>query len=139
MFNASAESNQQWNEAENYPQFTTESLEFIIQGFQVSAPCGTTENPEYLAHLNTPNVARDLDLIRNLTGFETMDYFGWDYGNVIGVNYAALFPERVGHMLLDCTQPSEMSSSYSRDGLRKLDERFWQCSRLLLQLIFQSS
>ena len=70
----------------------------------MSDVCKSTEDPEYLAHLNAPNIARDLDLIRNLTGFQTMDYIGWGYGSVIGVNYAALFPDRVGHMLLDCTQ-----------------------------------
>ena len=60
-----------------------------------------------LAHLNAPNIARDLDLIRNLTGFETMDYFGWSYGSVVGVNYAAFSPERVGRFVLDGTQLSE--------------------------------
>ena len=63
--------------------------------------CGANEDPNYLAHINAPNIARDLDLIRNLTGFDTMDYYGWHYGSVVGVTYAGLFPQRLGHMLLD--------------------------------------
>jgi pimeloyl-ACP methyl ester carboxylesterase len=89
--------------------FTTDSLTLAVQrAISVSsAVCGQSEDPEYLAHLNAPNVARDLDLIRSLTGFETIDYFGLDYGTVIGVTYAALFPSRVGHMLLDGTRISD--------------------------------
>jgi pimeloyl-ACP methyl ester carboxylesterase len=63
--------------------------------------CEQNEDPNYLAHLNAPNIARDLDLIRNLTGFETSDYYGANYGTVIGITYAGLFPDRVGHMILD--------------------------------------
>ena len=67
----------------------------------VVLPCKSSENPDYLAHLNAPNIARDLDLIRNLTGFKTLDYYGLEYGSLVGVNYAALFPDQVGHMVLD--------------------------------------
>lgn len=66
-----------------------------------AALCQSGADPNYLAHLNAPNIARDLDLIRNLTGFDTIDYYGWSYGSVIGVTYAGLFPERIGHMVLD--------------------------------------
>lgn len=68
-------------------------------------PCTSGENPEYLAHLSAPNIARDMNLIRNLTGFKTLDYYGLEYGSIIGVNYAALFPDQVGHMILDGTCP----------------------------------
>lgn len=63
--------------------------------------CDEFENKEYLAHVNTPNVARDFDLIRNLTGWETLDYWGFSYGTVLGTMYANIFPDRVGKMVLD--------------------------------------
>ena len=83
--------------------FSTNSLTLTVERAVnlSSAACGQIEDPEYLAHLNAPNIARDLDLIRTLTGFDTIDYFGSEYGSVTGVTYAALFPNRVGHMLLD--------------------------------------
>jgi pimeloyl-ACP methyl ester carboxylesterase len=85
--------------------FTTDSLTITVNSYVelAAGPCASTVDLNYLAHLNAPNIARDLDLIRNLTGFETMDYYGWHYGTVIGVTYAGLFPQRVRHMVLDCT------------------------------------
>jgi len=65
--------------------------------------CQKAEDGDYLAHLNTPNVARDMDLIRNLTGFVTIDYFGNDYGAIIGAAYAALFPNHVGRFVFGGT------------------------------------
>ena len=58
-------------------------------------------DPDYLTHINTPILARDFDLVRNLTGTESFNYIGWDDGNMVGVTYAALFPQRVGRMVLD--------------------------------------
>jgi pimeloyl-ACP methyl ester carboxylesterase len=63
--------------------------------------CGTGENQNYLAHMNTPNVASDFDLIRNLTGYPTMDYWGFSYGSILGTTYAQLFPDRVSKMVID--------------------------------------
>ena len=63
--------------------------------------CGNGENQNYLAHMNTPNVARDFDLVRNLTGYPTMSYWGFSYGSILGTMYAQLFPERVGRIVID--------------------------------------
>jgi pimeloyl-ACP methyl ester carboxylesterase len=63
--------------------------------------CDEFENKEYLAHMNTPNVVRDFDLIRNLTGYDTLDYWGFSYGTVVGAMYAHMYPDRVGKMVLD--------------------------------------
>jgi pimeloyl-ACP methyl ester carboxylesterase len=63
--------------------------------------CSNTEDVDYLAHMGALSVARDLDLVRNLTGYNTLNIFGWTYGSIIGVAYASLFPHRVERILLD--------------------------------------
>jgi pimeloyl-ACP methyl ester carboxylesterase len=54
-----------------------------------------------LQHVSTVEVARDLDILRALVGDTTLHYFGGSYGTYIGATYAALFPKRVGRMVLD--------------------------------------
>jgi len=63
--------------------------------------CAIGENTDYLAHMNTPNVVRDMNLIRNLTGYDVFNYWGYSYGTVLGTMYAQMFPERVGRMIID--------------------------------------
>jgi pimeloyl-ACP methyl ester carboxylesterase len=63
--------------------------------------CGGFESKYYLAHVNTPNVCRDFELMRNLTGWPTFDYWGFSYGTEIGTMYAQMFPARVGKLVLD--------------------------------------
>jgi len=60
--------------------------------------------------MNTPNVVRDFDLIRNLTGHDTFDYWGWSYGTIIGTMYAQMYPDKVGKMVLDGTTPTSPTS-----------------------------
>jgi pimeloyl-ACP methyl ester carboxylesterase len=82
---------------------TTGAITTIAQlGLSYPGPfCEKSEDLSYLAHINTPNVARDLDLIRNLMGYQTLEYWGFGYGAILGTMYAALFPDRVGRMVLD--------------------------------------
>jgi pimeloyl-ACP methyl ester carboxylesterase len=86
---------------------TTDSLNTQVQFFaaQTGSFCSEYESKNYLAHMNTPNVVRDFDLIRNLTGHATFDYWGWSYGTIIGAMYAQMYPDRVGKMVLDGPLP----------------------------------
>jgi pimeloyl-ACP methyl ester carboxylesterase len=54
-----------------------------------------------LQHISTSEVARDLDLLRQLVGEDTLNFFGASYGSQIGATYAELFPRQVGRMVLD--------------------------------------
>ena len=56
---------------------------------------------DWLAHLGTRNVARDLDLLRATLHEDTLNFLGYSYGTVIGAVYAQQFPTRVGRMVLD--------------------------------------
>ncbi len=65
-----------------------------------TAGCVANSGP-LLQHVSTVEVARDLDVMRAVVGDKKLNYFGASYGTYIGANYAALFPEHVGRMVLD--------------------------------------
>ena len=55
-----------------------------------------------LGKLDTVSTAHDLELMRALiTGDEPLEYVGYSYGTFIGAVYAEIFPENVGHLVLD--------------------------------------
>ncbi|WDM17149.1 alpha/beta fold hydrolase [Streptomyces lavenduligriseus] len=54
-----------------------------------------------LPHLSTTETARDMDALRSALGEERIGFLGVSYGSYLGAAYAALFPRRVGRMVLD--------------------------------------
>lgn len=54
-----------------------------------------------LAHYNTEETARDMDLVRQAVGDAKMSYLGYSYGTRLGSVYAQLFPTRVRALVLD--------------------------------------
>jgi len=66
-------------------------------------------NGQWLAHVGSRNVARDMDRLRAALGDDTLSYVGFSYGTVIGAVYAQMFPDRVGPMVLD--SPVDLSAS----------------------------
>ncbi|MGP3982970.1 alpha/beta hydrolase [Streptomyces sp. KR80] len=54
-----------------------------------------------LPHMTTPNVARDLDVIRAALGEKKLNFLGVSYGTYIGGVYATLFPGHVRRMIVD--------------------------------------
>lgn len=62
--------------------------------------CALNGHP-FVRHMGTINVARDLDQIRSALGDDQLNYVGLSYGTHIGAVYANLYPDRVGHMVLD--------------------------------------
>lgn len=77
---------------------------------------------EMLAHVNTENVARDVDVIRAALGDDALHYLGKSYGTYIGALYADLFPERVGRLVLDgAMDPSLTSVEFARGQATGID------------------
>ncbi|MCL1871403.1 MAG: alpha/beta hydrolase [Promicromonosporaceae bacterium] len=56
---------------------------------------------ELLGNVDTQSAARDMDLIRAVLGSPKLNYLGFSYGTQLGATYAGLFPQNVGHMVLD--------------------------------------
>ncbi|MBU4336353.1 MAG: alpha/beta hydrolase [Actinobacteria bacterium] len=56
---------------------------------------------DLLGHVDTISSAKDMDVLRAVLGDETLTYLGFSYGTDLGATYAALFPARVGRLVLD--------------------------------------
>ena len=58
-------------------------------------------DPAYMASMTTENAARDMNAVRESLGLAKIDYVGVSYGTAIGTDYATLFPQHTGRMVLD--------------------------------------
>lgn len=75
-----------------------------------------------LGHLDTVSTAKDLDVIRAVMGDAKLNYLGFSYGTFIGANYAALFPTKVGRMVLDgAVDPTVSDADQSVNQLKGFD------------------
>ncbi|PKY96230.1 alpha/beta hydrolase [Actinomyces naeslundii] len=78
-------------------------IDEITKNFkQEEAQCAASTKPAgLLDHVDTISVARDLDVLRALSGDEKLNYLGFSYGTYLGAHYAELFPANTGHMVFD--------------------------------------
>ncbi|MCG2622941.1 alpha/beta hydrolase [Arthrobacter sp. I2-34] len=67
---------------------------------ELGAKCAEKTGP-VLGHVDTLSATKDLDILRAALGQAKLDYLGWSYGTFLGAQYAELFPERVGRLVLD--------------------------------------
>lgn len=62
---------------------------------------------EAIVHMTTAATARDIDLVRQALGEDTITYFGTSYGCELGATWATLFPTTVRAAVLDgCADPT---------------------------------
>ncbi|WP_235039238.1 alpha/beta fold hydrolase [Kibdelosporangium aridum] len=52
-------------------------------------------------YINTPNTARDMDVIRGVLGEQKINYLGFSYGTYLGAVYGSLFPGKLNRSVLD--------------------------------------
>ncbi|SHF58581.1 TAP-like protein [Jatrophihabitans endophyticus] len=83
-----------------FPANATEEKQEIAAWGTFAKACHDHGGPiQY--HMGTANVARDVDAIRAAVGDATLNYWGPSYGSYLGETYANLFPQNVGHIVLD--------------------------------------
>jgi pimeloyl-ACP methyl ester carboxylesterase len=56
---------------------------------------------DLLRHISTEDTARDMDLIRQALGEDTISYFGFSYGSELGSVWATMFPDTVRAAVFD--------------------------------------
>ena len=81
--------------------FETWSAHYLTQVREFREQCEAHSEPGLLDHIGTASVARDLDVLRAVSGQKTLDYLGMSYGTEIGYTYAELFPHNTGRLVLD--------------------------------------
>ena len=91
---------------------------------QMEANCAADTKPAgLLDHVDTISVARDLDVLRALSGDQRLNYLGISYGTYLGAHYAELFPANTGRMVLDGTLDPSISLYERQAGAMKGLER----------------
>ncbi len=62
--------------------------------------CSTRGKP-LSGSMSTAQVARDMDVLRRMTGDPKLTYLGFSYGSYLGTVYANMFPDRVRAVAID--------------------------------------
>jgi pimeloyl-ACP methyl ester carboxylesterase len=108
-----------WEIQGTLPGYTPRSsLESYTIGQNLGLDCGLV-TPDLIPYVGTVYVAHDMDFVRQALGLEKLSYLGYSYGSVLGGTYAALFPDKVGSMVLDGVL--DFNDYYSSDKDPALD------------------
>jgi pimeloyl-ACP methyl ester carboxylesterase len=82
-----------------------------------------------LRHMTTPDLARDLDSIRQALGQSQISYYGFSYGTYLGQVYATLFPTHLRRLILDSNiNPRRIpfrTGNLDQDPAFNRDENIW--------------
>lgn len=73
-------------------------------------------HPDVLPYAGTPDIARDMDLIRSALGETRISYFGVSWGAQLGAVYSQLFPDRVDRMVLDSSNEGTPLQRFQDQG-----------------------
>ena len=73
--------------------------------------CHALSGPLY-NHVDTTAVAHDMDAIRAALGDKKLNYYGVSYGTLMGQQYAELFPNHVGRMVLDSNMDHSQRTTF---------------------------
>jgi len=85
-----------------YPANADQLRELIANYEQVAADC-IAEYGDYLQHLGSINVVRDMENIRIALGEDTINFYGASAGTRIAALYLQEYPESSGRFILDAS------------------------------------
>ncbi|MFE9093815.1 alpha/beta hydrolase [Streptomyces sp. NPDC007264] len=114
------------------PDDAAEQRTFLNNTRQFNNAC-RAHSGTILPYVRTTDAARDMDLMRQVLGDDTMHYFGISYGTELGGVYAHLFPRRVGRAVFDAvvdpTQtPEQVSLGQARGFQLAFDNYARDCT-----------
>lgn len=77
------------------------NLKLIAQASQLAQPYCDGQSRGLLPYVTTAQTVQDIDLIRQLLGFDKIDFVGYSGGTWMGAYYQTYFPQHVGRFVLD--------------------------------------
>ncbi|GAA1684049.1 alpha/beta hydrolase [Kribbella yunnanensis] len=77
------------------------NLDLISQASKLAQPYCDRQSRGLLPYVTTAQTVQDMDLIRQLLGFDKIDFVGYSGGTWLGAYYQTYFPQHVGRFVLD--------------------------------------
>jgi pimeloyl-ACP methyl ester carboxylesterase len=126
---------------------------FDLVSFDSRSVGSSAQSGELLAHTSSANTARDLELLRQAVGDETLSFLGYSYGTYVGATYANLFPDRTRAMVFDGALdlvanstgrpgqeqlPVDVRAGTARSQAEELDAFFDRCTQAGLRCAFSA-
>ncbi|BCJ49396.1 alpha/beta hydrolase [Actinoplanes sp. NBRC 14428] len=108
--------------ADASPDTPAEARAFDEAAARWARACRAASGPVF-DHMDAGSTARDLDVLRAVTGAPKLNYLGISYGTMIGGRYAELFPQRVGRMILDSAGHFDQTYGSFLSGVAQAKER----------------
>ncbi len=103
------------NDIDEYP--IDVSAATVMHADYTSFASGCAEKyGNYLQHLGSANVVRDMDEIRKAIGDEKINFIGYSYGTRLGALYLQIYPGRSGQFVLDASLPPQSAISMLISG-----------------------
>ncbi|MGW7025823.1 alpha/beta hydrolase [Streptomyces xanthophaeus] len=89
----------------------------VRQGLDFATAC-QQHSGDLVPFIGTGSNAKDIDLLRQALGEETLSFYGRSFGSYVGTVYAAQFPRRVRAMVLDGAYDPRLYADepYAYDG-----------------------
>jgi pimeloyl-ACP methyl ester carboxylesterase len=119
-----------WNEVVSwFPRDETSVAQLREHYLAFGESCLRLSGP-LLGHLDTTNVARDLESVRAALGEGKLNFLGLSYGSQLGAAYAELYPENIRVMALDgALDHSQEASSMLADEAGAYEDAFGRFAR----------
>lgn len=93
-------------------------------------PCLAAMPAALLGVFTTPHMARDIDAIRRMFGYERVSLYAVSYGTRIAMAYANAYPQHLDKLLLDSVVPPQAYYQDVGDTFgRALERTFVECER----------
>lgn len=117
-FHCAETTSKDYGRVNTFPMTNAEVSARVLDDFAFRRECAGN-NPRLAKFMTTADHARDLDLIRQAVGDDTMNILGMQYGAHVAATYRNVFPSRPGRIVMD---PPFNSAAWTRpDSFFRMD------------------